>query len=263
MINPEILEIVVPAFATGLLCTVLHVPLGIEVLKRGIVFIDLATAQVAGVAIVALNLWVPNPSWIGTQISAFGAAAAFALLFRWMERNLTDEQEAAIGSCFIVAASLTLLLLSDIPHGGQELEHVLSGQILFITWSGLAVFLPVYLLVAGLWLGYPTLRGGQGFFLLFALAITASVQLLGVYVVFASLILPALAGRRADGSYSLVRSLLSGGAAVVVGVLGSAAADLPAGPFLVLCFAMSAAGVRAVSRWTLPPADRSVPPRQA
>lgn len=250
MINTEILEIVLPAFVTGLLCTALHVPLGIEVLKRGIVFIDLATAQVAGVAIVALNVWMMEPSWVGTQVAAFGAAAAFAFLFRWVEKTMPSEQEAVIGSCFIVAASVALLLLANNPHGGEELEHVLSGQILFTSWSDLAAFLPVYLLVAGLWIGYPALRAGQGFFLLFALAITASVQLLGVYVVFASLILPALAGRRADGSYSLWRAMLSGGVAVVVGILGSTAADLPAGPFLVPCFAVSAIVVRVVAHWT-------------
>jgi zinc/manganese transport system permease protein len=257
MINIEIIEIVMPAFVTGLLCTALHVPLGVEVLKRGIVFIDLATAQVAGVAIVALNVWVMEPSWAGIQVAAFGAAAAFAFLFRWVEMTLPDEQEAIIGSCFIVAASVTLLLLANNPHGGEKLEHVLSGQILFTSWSDLAAFLPVYLLVAGLWVGYPNLRSGQGFFLLFALAITASVQLLGVYVVFASLILPALAGRRADGSYNLWRALLSGGLAVVVGIVVSTAADLPAGPFLVLCFAVSAIVVRVIAHWMSRPASRS------
>ena len=201
MIDTEILEIVLPAFVVGFLCTAPHAPLGIEVLRRGIVFIDLATAQVAGVAIVALNMWVAEPPWMGTQVAAFGAAAAFAFLFRRAERAIPDEQEAAIGSCFIVATSVTLLLLANSPHGGEKLEHILSGQVLFTSWSDLAAFLPVYLLVAGLWLGYPALRTGQGFFLLFPLVVTASVQLLGVYVVFASLILPALAGRRTDGSY--------------------------------------------------------------
>ncbi len=239
-----------PAFVTGLLCTALHAPLGIEVLKRGIVFIDLATAQVAGVAIVALNIWVMNPSWAVTQVAAFGAAAAFAFLFRWMEKVMPDEQEAAIGSCFIVAASVTLLLLANSPHGGEKLEHILSGQILFTSWANLTAFLPVYLLVAGLWLGYPKLRTGQGFFLLFALVVTASVQLLGVYVVFASLILPALAGRQADGSYSLWRAFVSGFLAVIVGIWASTAADLPAGPFLVLCYAVSAAMLRVGSYWT-------------
>ncbi len=251
-----------PAFAAGLLCTALHAPLGIEVLKRGIVFIDLATAQVAGVAIVALNLWIAAPSWITTQFAAFGAALAFAILFRWIEKIMPAEQEAAIGSCFIVAASLTLLLLVDSPHGGEKLQHILSGQILFTSWTTLAAFIPVYLLVTGFWIGFPGLRTGQGFFVLFALAVTASVQLLGVYVVFASLILPGLAGRTLDGAYHLGRALCSGAIAVVVGIPVSTMADLPAGPVLVLCFTVSAIVFRLASHMMSRPAPGS-PNRQA
>lgn len=98
------------------MCTALHAPLGIEVLRRGIVFIDLATTQVAGVAIVALKIWGMEPSWAGVQVAAFGASAVFAFLFRWVGKTMTVEQEAAIGSCFIVAASVTLLLLANSPH---------------------------------------------------------------------------------------------------------------------------------------------------
>ena len=81
---------------------------------------------------------------------------------------------------------------------------MLSGQILFVDWSDIAVFAPIYGLVTTLWLAIPRLRTGAGFFIMFALAVTASVQLVGVYVVFASLILPALASRGPTG-YVLTR----------------------------------------------------------
>ena len=152
---------------------------------------------------------------------------------------MPEEQEAVIGSSFILAASLALLALADDPHGGEALRHLLSGQILFVSWSDIASFLPVYGLVALAWACIPRLRSGTGFFVLFALAITASVQLVGVYVVFASLILPALAARGRQG-YSLRKAFASGGAAVVLGIAVSSVADLPAGPFLVVCFAASA-----------------------
>ena len=210
-------------------------------------FIDLATAQVVGLAIIVLGLWLDDPSWVVRQCTSFGAGIGVALFFRWIERNAPDEQEAVIGSCFIVAASVALLALADHPHGGEELRHVLSGQILFAGWRDIAAFVPVYALVAALWLALPRLRSGTGFFVLFALAITASVQLVGVYVVFASLILPALAARGPDG-YVLARALVSGVAAVVAAVLISAAADLPAGPFLVVCFALSAMATRLLHR---------------
>ena len=236
-----------PAFAVGLIVTAVHAPLGIEVLKRGIVFIDLATAQVVGLAIIVLGLGLDDPSWAVRQAASFGAGIGIALFFRWIERKAPDEQEAVIGSCFVVAASVALLVLADSPHGGEELRHVLSGQILFVDWSDIAAFAPIYGLVAALWIVAPRLRTGAGFFILFSLAVTASVQLVGVYVVFASLILPALGARTPTG-YALPRAVAGGFAAVVAAIAISAVADLPAGPFLVVCFAVSAAATRLLHR---------------
>lgn len=244
-IDLDLLDIVAPAFAVGLLVTAVHAPLGIEVLKRGIVFIDLATAQIVGLAIILLGLWLDEPSWTLRQLASFGAGVAVALFFRWIERVTPTEQEAVIGSSFILAASVTLLVLADSPHGGEELTRVLSGQILFVTWGDIASFLPIYIVVAGLWMAVPGMRSGAGFFVLFALAITASVQLVGVYVVFASLILPALAAYRA-GEYVLGRALANGVVAVTIATVVSAYADLPAGPFFVVCFAVSAVATRLI-----------------
>jgi zinc/manganese transport system permease protein len=222
-----------------------HAPLGIEVLKRGIVFIDLAMAQVVGLAIILLDLWLDEPSWALRQLTSFGAGIAIALFFRWIERASPMEQEAVIGSSFILAASVTLLALAGNPHGGEELTHVLSGQILFVTWGDIASLLPIYVVGAGLWIAVPSMRSGTGFFVLFALAITASVQLVGVYVVFASLILPALAAHR-GGEYVLGRALANGAVSVIVATVVSTYADLPAGPFFVVCFTVSAVATRLV-----------------
>ena len=246
-----------PAFVVGLIVTAVHAPLGIEVLKRGIVFIDLATAQVVGLAIIVLGLWLEEPSWMVRQSTSFGAGIGIALFFRWIERKAPDEQEAVIGSCFIVAASVALLVLADSPHGAEELRHVLSGQILFVDWSDIAAFAPIYGLVTALWIAVPRMRTGVRFFILFALAVTASVQLVGVYVVFASLILPALAGHGHTG-YVLTRALASGIAAVVAAIVISTVADLPAGPFLVVCFAVSAAATRLLHRGGGRPRDAGV-----
>ena len=207
----------------------------------------MATAQVVGLALVLLNLLYDEPSWLVRQAASFGAGICVALFFRGIERRTPEEQEAVIGSAFILAASLALLALADDPHGGEALRHLLSGQILFVAWDDIAAFLPVFGLVGLVWAGVPRARSGAGFFVLFALAITASVQLVGVYVVFASLILPALAAR-AGGGYVLWRAFASGGAAVVAGVTVSTAADLPAGPVLVVCFAASALGTRLLFR---------------
>ena len=220
-----------------------HAPLGIEVLRRGIVFIDLATAQVVGLALILLGLWLEEPSWGARQAVSFSAGIAIALFFRWIERTTPDEQEAVIGSCFVFAASAALLALADDPHGGEALRRALSGQILFVSWGDIAAFLPIYVLFAVLWRAVPRLRAGTGFFVLFALVVTASMQLVGIYVVFASLILPALAAR-SGGGYVHARAFASGGIAVAAAIPVSAVADLPVGPFLVACFAVSAVATR-------------------
>ncbi len=242
-IDADLLAIAAPAFAAALFVTAVHAPLGIEVLKRGIVFIDLATAQAVGLTIILLDLWYAEPSWLIRQVVAFGAGIGVALVFRLVERKTPAEQEAVIGSCFIVAASAAPLALANRAGGAEEMQHILSGQLLFVSWSDIAVFLPIYGPVAALWLFVPRLRRGVGFFILFALAVTASVQLVGVYVVFASLILPALAARRGSG-YSLPRALASGAAAVFVAILVALVTDLPAGPVLVVSFAATAAAMR-------------------
>ena len=210
-------------------------------------FIDLATAQVVGLALILLGLWLEDPSWAARQAAAFGAGVGAALFFRRIESASPAEQEGIIGAAFVVAASLALLALAADPHGGEALRSVLSGQILFVSWRDIALFAPVYAAAVLLRLAVPGARSGTGFFVSFAFVVTASVQLVGVYVVFASLILPALAARSGEG-YRPGRALASGAAAVAAGVALSTAADLPAGPVLVVCFAVSAAAVRTAVR---------------
>ena len=210
-------------------------------------FIDLATAQAVGLALILLGLWLEDPSWAARQAGAFGAGIGAALFFRRFERAAPAEQEAVIGGAFVVAASLALLALTSDPHGGEELRSVLSGQILFVSWRDIALFAPLYAAVLLVRLAFPAARGGTGFFVSFALVVTASVQLVGVYVVFASLILPALAARSGAG-YALGRALASGAVAVAAGVAISTAADLPAGPIMVVCFAVAAAAARMAFR---------------
>lgn len=232
----EALEIVLPATIAGLMIALIHSPLGIEVLRRGIIFIDLAIAQIAGLCVVLVKLWLHEPSWLMTQIVAGVAALSAAAFFRWVEKALPQEQEAIIGSCFILAASAVLLALANHPQGGEEIQHILSGQMLFIFWSEILAFLPLYAISILAWFLVPVVRSGLGFFVLFALVITASVQLVGVYVVFASLILPALAVNTRSTRKTPI-AILCAGLATMVGVVVSVIGDLPTGPVLVFSYA--------------------------
>ncbi|MDO8931377.1 MAG: metal ABC transporter permease, partial [Rhodocyclaceae bacterium] len=179
-------------FAAGLLVLATHVPLGIEVLRRGIIFIDLAIAQVAALGVIAAHLleWdAPDSAHgFGVQLAAAGAALAAAALLTWTERRWPEIQEALIGLLFVVAASLGILLLANNPHGGEHLKELLAGQILWVGWRPLLPVALLYALLLALWFGLRARMNATGFYLLFALAVTASVQLVGVFLVFASLI---------------------------------------------------------------------------
>lgn len=244
MVSAEMLEIVGPALAAGLIIALTHAPLGIEVLKRGIIFIDLAIAQIAGLGLVAASLSLHEPAWWITQSAALGCALLAAFFFRWIEHKCPEQQEAVIGSSFVLAASLALLLLADHPHGGEKIQHLLSGQILFVTWREVLIHSPIYAIILACWFAAPTIRSGMGFYVLFALAITSSVQLAGVYVVFSSLILPALAAEKVKGK--LLAAWTVGIFSVLTGVLLATVWDLPAGPVIVLSYMTAAIAMRSL-----------------
>jgi zinc/manganese transport system permease protein len=233
------LSILGPAFLAGLLVLATHVPLGRQVLKRGIVFIDLAVAQIAAFGVIAADFMGWEPQGWAVQVAAISAALLGALLLNWMEQRWPETQEALIGAVFVLAASAGILLLAGNPHGGEHLKDLLAGQIL---WVGVSQLLPaalLTLLILGLWFGLGERLGRAGFYLLFALAVTASVQLVGIYLVFSSLILPALAVRNWP-----VRSQLAGGytigiAAYIAGLVLSAALDLPSGAVIVWSLALT------------------------
>ena len=243
MLSSELFEIVAPAFCAGLMIALTHAPLGLEVFKRGIIFIDLAIAQFAGLGMVVANLLFQEPAWWIIQIAALGSAIAAALVFRITERIVPLEQEAIIGSSFVLAGAMALLLLANQPHGGEEVQHLLSGQILFVSWQDVHFHAPVYLGILLMWFGWPNqARKGNLFYLLFAIAITSSVQLVGVFVVFASLILPALASSNLKNK--VISAWVCGVASVFIGIGVSAGIDAPTGPVLVIAYATSAAIIR-------------------
>ena len=242
MLSGELLEIIGPAVAAGLMIALTHAPLGIEVLRRGIIFIDLAVAQIAGLGLVAGNMFIHDPSpWL-IQLMALGCAVAAGLFFRKVETAMPERQEAVIGCTFVLAASLALLLLADHPHGGEEVKHLLSGQMLFVTWTDVAKHSPIYALILLAWFFRPEVRNNVGFYLLFALAITSSVQLVGVYVVFASLILPALAAVRVRKPHLV--AWLCGVVALLAGIAFAVAFDMPAGPVIILSYTATALAIR-------------------
>ena len=226
-------SIIGPAFLAGLVVLATHVPLGREVLARGIVFIDLAIAQIAALGVIAAyGLGLEDSPW-AIQAAAAGAALLGALLMTWTERRWPQLQEALIGTAFVLAASGGLLLLAGSPHGGEHLKDLLAGQILWVSYAevGAVALVSALLLAARAYLARRASRAG--FYLIFAVAVTASVQLVGVYLVFASLIVPALACRGLDTARALPLGFALGALGYGLGLLVSAWRDLPSGPVIV------------------------------
>lgn len=263
--------------AAGVLVLLSHVSLGEQVLQRGIVFIDLAVAQVAALGVLVASTWVPHlahgvdhgghdhvaephSSHVITQALVSGteaglgwlaawptlftlvagglSALAGAALVAWLCRRWPARREALIGLVYVGAAVLALLWTSADPRGGQHLAGMLSGDVL---WVGPQQLLPLGLATA-LFLALQRLRPlwlqqGAGFYIAFALLVSLSVPLLGLYLVFAVLIVPALAasslGRCSPGGRRGA-ALAVGGLGFALGLGASLLLDLPAGPCAVL-----------------------------
>lgn len=240
------LDVIGLPLLAGLLILATHVPLGREVLRRGIIFIDLAVAQIAALGVIAaITLEHDGNYWL-TQGLAISCAVLGAAMIHAFERNWPDIQEALIGITFVLAASAGMLLLASDPHSAEHLSGLLAGQLLWVTPDQLLHAAVIYLPVLLLWfrLGAGRLR----FYLLFAVTVTVSVQLAGVFLVFASLIIPAVAVRHLQRGRALFTGYLLGVVAYATGLLCSLWFDLPAGPAIVWLLALTAVFVGLVLR---------------
>jgi len=227
--NWELLDwtIIGPALIAGLLVLSTHVPLGQVVLQRGIIFIDLAIAQVAALGVIAAGSigWEDNP--YAVQIAAVGTALLAAAGLNWTEKRWPETQEALIGTLFVLAAT-------------GSIQDLLVGQILWTTWEMLVPILVLYAVLLAIWFSSQDRIGQAGFYVTFAFAITAAVQIVGVYLVFASLILPALATRCMNGAPRLLAGYAIGAFSYLAGIVISALLDLPTGAVTVWSMAACA-----------------------
>ncbi len=227
-----------PALIAGVLVVISHVPLGQQVFSRGIVFIDLAIAQVAGLGVIAANgFGLPIEGW-PAQAAAGVAALAAAILLNWTERRRPEAQEALIGILFVLASAAQILLLANDPHGGENLKDLLSGQILWVSQAQLVRTAILTVAFCIVWFLWRERIGRIGFYLLFAVVVTASVQMVGVYLVFTSLIVPAVATYRIAGRRQLAVGYALGIASYVAGLALSVVTDLPSSAVIVWAMAI-------------------------
>ncbi len=234
------LSILMPAFIAGILVLLTHVPLGMKVLARGIIFADLAVAQIAGLGVVIAGLAGYSDRPILVQLIAVASALIGAGLLTWIERSLPEVREAGIGLLFVLAASGGILLMSHDTHAGEHLKDLLVGQILWVSTSQIIATAVLSVAIMAVWIGFRQKLGTLGFYALFAVAVTASVQLVGVYLVFASLIVPALATHKLQRKRMLIAYAI-GVVGYAAGLLFSVWLDLPTGAAIVWAMALTGA----------------------
>lgn len=227
--NTDIWLLLAP-LAAGVLVLLTHVPLGEQVLQRGILFIDLAVAQLAALGALLAQQWWPDTRW-AESLGAIVLAMLGAVLVGQLARRFPLQREAVIGLLYAGAASVLLLLLAADPHSGHRLARSLNGDILWVSWRDL---MPLALLTMAFWLAQvlrPGWLGGVGFYPCFAVLVSLSVSLLGVYLVFVTLIAPALVARLSGRRRA---ALLSGSGGYLAGLALAWWQDWPTGAALVI-----------------------------
>jgi len=231
----------------GLLALLTHIPLGQQVLRRGIVFIDLAIAQIAaiGVLVTTGHTADSNPSGWAGMIAALLAALLGAGFVAWLARTWPAQREALIGLVYVGGAAAAMLWVSSDPHGAQKLRALLAGDILWVRADALWPLAVGSLLFLALNRVRPdALLRDAVFYPAFAILISLSVPVLGLYLVFAALIAPAVgANRLLETLFPTARWLpyLLGAIGLTVGLLASYFLDYPSGPTIVLAMIAAAA----------------------
>jgi zinc/manganese transport system permease protein len=264
-------------FIACLVLTGIHVYLGLHVLARGVIFVDLALAQVAALGItIAFLAGHPIQSdaayWYALAFTVGGAALFSATRIR---RAAVIPQEAVIGIVYAVSAALTVLVVDRAPQGAEHIKQLLVGSILTIAPGDVGRVALLYALVGALHVAIrrplleisfdPDGAAARGravrwwdfaFYVTFGVVVTSSVRVAGVLLVFSYLIVPAVVGALLSGSVAgrLAIGWTVGAAVSTLGLWASFAWDLPTGAAVVATFgALMAAvacalGTRALAR---------------
>jgi len=270
--------LVVP-FLITLILTGIHVYLGLHVLSRGIIFVDLALAQMAALGTTVGFLAGFEPDGSQAYFCALGFTLFGAVLFA-ATRSLAGRipQEAIIGIVYAVASAAVILAVDRAPHGAEHIKSLLVRDILWVQdWSVVVKLAGIYgalglvhflcrrrLLQASM--SPESIPGGRGglflwdllFYVTFGVVVTSSVQVAGVLLVFSYLMVPAVMGALLFSSVT-ARLLFGWGAGFVVSILGLFASfkwDLPTGSALVVTFGLVLAFLAAI-RWLVLVASRA------
>lgn len=245
-------------FAASVVLVLIHAYLGGHVLRRGVIFVDLAMAQFAALgAAIGLLFGVEHETPTGYGLG-LGAAIVAAALFSLSRRRIRIvPQEAVIGVAYVLATSAVVIIADRVPHGAEHIKHTLVGAILWVGWGDVAKTAVLYGALGTL-LAFvhpklemvsrdPEAAKQRGlnlfawdllFYVVFAFVVTSSVQIAGVLLVFTILIVPSVFAAFAGftGRRRLTGAWIFGIVMSLVGMLLSYYLDLPTGATMVVVF---------------------------
>ncbi len=267
------LSLFLPPLVACMVIVAIHSYLGLHVIAREVIFVDLSLAQMAALGSAVAILAGSQPDSNAAFVYALGfttlGAALFALT-RSEERGRVP-QEAIIGIVYVVASAAAILVADRTPRGGEAIKDILVGSLLWVTWPAILRLAGVYLVI-GLfhWVlrrrfltisFHPETAIAQGwkirwwdfaFYLSFGVVITFSVPVAGVLLVFSFLVVPAAIAfqfTRRKGALAII-AWLAGALASAAGLLVSFRYDLPTGPIVVCMFGLLLLAAYAVRRLT-------------
>jgi zinc/manganese transport system permease protein len=264
----DVLSFLIVPFAAGLVLTGIHAYLGVHVVERGVIFVDLSLAQIAALGatvafLAGYDLHSPAGYFWSLAFTIVGAAI-FALTRTHRETRI--PQEAIIGIVYAVSAAATILVMSKAPQETEHLKDMLVGNILSVSWHTVIETAVMYAVVGAFHLifrkKFLAISRGQIipnvklwdflFYTSFGVVVTSSVDIAGVLLVFSYLIVPSVAAMLFAHSIGprLAIGWTMGAVVTALGILLSFYYDLPTGATIVCTFGIALAAMAAVWRLT-------------
>jgi zinc/manganese transport system permease protein len=253
----EMLQFMAAPFAACLILVGIHGYLGLHVLLRQVIFVDLALAQIAALGTVVAFILGHEPGSPASFAYSLGAAVFGALIFsitRSRNHNSTVPQEAIIGITYVIASATAILVADRAPEGAEHIKELLAGSILWVTWPTVVKDLIIYAAVGLFHYLFrkrfitisenPDRAYAEGwkvwfwdflFYVSFGVIITLSVEIAGVLMVFSYLVAPAIIALGSSHRWGsrIVIAWAVGFLASAAGLIASYKVDFPSGPAIV------------------------------
>ena len=255
------LELMLPPFVACMLLVAIHSYLGLHIIAREVIFVDLSLAQMAALGTVVSLLVGVTPDSQTAYFFALGFTAFGAALFS-LTRTAGHgrvPQEALIGIVYVVASAAAILVADKAPHGADAIKDVLVGSLIWVTWATNLKLAIAYTLLGAfhfllrkrfLTISFQPEEAQRAgwrikwwdfwFYLSFGVVITFSVPVGGVLMVFTFLVVPAAIAFlfTRDMRRLAIISWVSGAVASALGLWASYRFDLPTGPLIVCTYGL-------------------------